>query len=158
MAMYIQVENGLPVNHPALEENLIASFGMIPEGWEPFVRTAAPKLGPYQYMEPEQHSYAKVEGVWTDVWVVFEFTAEQKQRRQQRKKDAWASQPYAENFTTWIFNEEKCQFEAPVAYPDEDGKLYAWSGANNAWIETVPPPVTGKDHEFDFNRWIWVEV
>lgn len=157
MNLYIQVQNGVPINHPATEENLILCFKQIPEGWEPFVRTPHPKLTPYQYVEQEEHSYAKIDGVWTDVWAVKDFTAEEKQRRQQRKKNSWASQSYAENFAAWVFNEATCAFDPPIAYPT-DGKLYQWSGVDGAWKEAPTPPQTGKGHEFNYSEWIWVEV
>ena len=36
--------------------------------------------------------------------------------------------PYA----SWILNETTCQWEAPVAYPD-DGKDYTWNENNERW-------------------------
>ena len=37
--------------------------------------------------------------------------------------------PYA----SWILNEETCQWQAPVPYPD-DGARYAWSEESGAWV------------------------
>jgi len=157
MAFYIQVIDGVPVNHPALEENLIDAFGSVPEGWELFVKKPSPRLTPYQYIEQDQHSYAKIDGVWTDVWAVIEFTEEQKLRRQNRVKNSFANRPYAENFASWIFNEEECQYEPPVKYPN-DGKIYAWSGVDNAWKEISQAPNDGIGYEFDYSQWYWVQV
>jgi len=37
--------------------------------------------------------------------------------------------PYA----SWIFNEKKCDWEAPVPYPN-DGKIYCWDESTLHWI------------------------
>lgn len=43
-----------------------------------------------------------------------------------------APQPFA----SWILNEDSCQWEAPVAMP-EDGKFYRWDEETIAWVEVV---------------------
>lgn len=40
---------------------------------------------------------------------------------------------------SWVLNESTCKWEPPVPYPS-DGKLYAWSEENVAWVEIVIPP------------------
>ena len=35
---------------------------------------------------------------------------------------------------SWTLNEETCQWEPPVAYPD-DGKNYKWNEENQSWDE-----------------------
>jgi hypothetical protein len=35
---------------------------------------------------------------------------------------------------TWIFSEDKCLWERPVAYPT-DGKIYNWDENTTSWIE-----------------------
>ena len=35
-------------------------------------------------------------------------------------------------FTSWILNEETCQWEAPVVYPN-DGNLYNWNEETQQW-------------------------
>tara|TARA_R100000900_G_scaffold115378_1_gene90183 strand:+ start:400 stop:765 length:366 start_codon:yes stop_codon:yes gene_type:complete len=35
-------------------------------------------------------------------------------------------------FTSWILNEEICQWKAPVAYPD-DGNVYNWNEETQQW-------------------------
>lgn len=48
-------------------------------------------------------------------------------------RDAFISpQPYA----SWILNEETCQWEAPVAYP-EDNLKYAWNEETTDWEAVV---------------------
>ena len=42
-------------------------------------------------------------------------------------------------FNSWILNEDTCQWDSPVAYPDDD-KRYTWDEATTNWVE-----VTGDD-------------
>lgn len=36
-------------------------------------------------------------------------------------------------FASWVLNEDTCQWEAPVAYPD-DGKGYIWKEDSKTWV------------------------
>lgn len=36
-------------------------------------------------------------------------------------------------FNSWVLNENTCQWESPVLYPD-DGRVYAWDETNQIWI------------------------
>ena len=50
----------------------------------------------------------------------------------------YASQPFA----SWILNEDTCEWEAPVAYPDDgttdpEGKHYNWDEASTNWVEVI---------------------
>jgi hypothetical protein len=48
-----------------------------------------------------------------------------------QEKDAFiAPKP----FDSWILNEENCQWEAPIAYPN-DGKSYIWDESTTSWQE-----------------------
>jgi len=46
-------------------------------------------------------------------------------------RDAFIT-PKNPEFTSWILNETTCQYEAPVAYPN-DGKYYKWNEATESW-------------------------
>tara|TARA_R110002020_G_scaffold236668_1_gene448971 strand:- start:1191 stop:1568 length:378 start_codon:yes stop_codon:yes gene_type:complete len=35
-------------------------------------------------------------------------------------------------YSSWILNEETCNWEAPVVYPD-DGQFYNWNETNQTW-------------------------
>jgi len=39
-------------------------------------------------------------------------------------------------FNSWILNEDTCQWEAPVPYPDDD-KMYTWDEATTNWKEVI---------------------
>ena len=64
MNLYIEVENDLPKNHPAFENNLIEAFGEIPSNWVPFIRVDIPKIGVYEIYEGV--TYELVGNVYTD--------------------------------------------------------------------------------------------
>jgi len=38
-----------------------------------------------------------------------------------------------QTFSSWTLNEETCQWEAPVAYPD-DGNRYKWDETTTNWV------------------------
>ena len=37
-------------------------------------------------------------------------------------------------YPSWVLNETTCQYEPPVARP-QDGKFYAWDEATTSWVE-----------------------
>ena len=39
-------------------------------------------------------------------------------------------------YPSWALNEDTCQWEAPVAYP-EDEKHYTWDEENQQWVELI---------------------
>lgn len=156
MKLYIQTENGQPVNHPAFEENLIAAFGGVPDHWKPFVRVERPTLGVYEVLESEQPAYQMVGGVWTDVWTVRSMTDEERAAKQQAVRDAWALLPNAFNFTAWVLDEATLRMVPPIPRPVEEGKIFRWSGADNNWKEAPAKPEG--HYIFDFVQWTWVPV
>jgi hypothetical protein len=120
MKLYIQIENGQPTNHPALEDNLIQAFGAVPAHWEPFTRVERPTPGVYQVLESNEAVYAKVDGVWADVWSVREMTAEEKTALQQSVRDAFAAREQAENWAAWTLDEATCTMQPPIPRPEAD--------------------------------------
>lgn len=168
--LYIQVENGVAINHPAYASNLLHALGEIPSNWEPFVRVENPVLPNSNLilLKPEPE-YQKVNGVWTDVWIYREKTQEELEKEKNeldeikrrnkiiQRKEYFKIMPYANNFTAWTFNEETLEFEPPFPKPN-DGKCYRWSGSENNWKEAEPYPNDGKRYGFDFDNWINVEI
>lgn len=76
MKLYIETENGLIKNHPALEENLLQAFDTIPASWVPFERVEQPTLDTYEVYEGV--TYELVNGVYKDVHHVRLMTNEEK--------------------------------------------------------------------------------
>ena len=160
--LYIQVKDGLPINHPAYNDNLIDAFGSVPPDWEPFIRIPSPLTGNQNLVltHPEP-VYRKIDGVWQDFWYYREKTAEELAQEKAQAIDAlkamWAKRPYAENFTAWVVNEETLTMGPPIPRPT-DGKFYRWSGPDNNWKEAEPFPNDGKRYTFDFDNWVNVEI
>ena len=164
MNLYIQTENGQIINHPALESNLIQVFGAVPENWEPFIRVERPSGGVYQITDSNEPVYAKVDGVWTDVWTVREMTAEEKAAKQQVTITLFNDRLQAENWAAWTLDEATCTMQPPIPRPEPDqAKLDAhirtfWCGADANWKDTPARPVDENQYIFDFLAWQWVAV
>jgi hypothetical protein len=47
------------------------------------------------------------------------------------------------HWDSWILDEDICQWEAPVTYPD-DGKRYSWNENNGTWDEVADQLATNK--------------
>ena len=166
MNLYIQIENGAPINHPALEENIFQVYGLIPNYWELFTRIKKPIPTIYQILDSNTPTYAKVNGVWADVWPLRNMTAEEKEAKKQAAiqvvQSAWAARPQAENWSAWVLNENTFQYEPPILRPAADqtkldaGIMTFWCGADNNWKDTPVRPEG--EYKFDFIAWAWVAV
>jgi hypothetical protein len=155
MNLYIETENGQIKNHPAFESNLIQAFGAVPAHWEPFVRVERPTPDTYQLLESQEAVYAKVNGVWTDVWSVREMTAEEKTAKQQAVITAFNTRDQAENWSAWTLDEATCTMQPPIPRPEPvEGKIVFWSGADVNWKEAPARPEG--NYKFDFIAWDWV--
>lgn len=162
MNLYIQVANGQTVNHPAFEDNLIQAFGVVPANWEPFIRVERPVPAIYEILDPEEPTYEKVNGVWTDVWALRSMTNAEKAAKQQAVIDFFNSREQAENWSAWILDEETCLMKPPIPRPAPDEAKLAqriftvWCGADNNWKDTPVRPEG--NYKFDFLNWVWTEV
>lgn len=162
MNLYIETENGVVKNHPAYEDNLLQAFGSIPTHWELFVRVARPELDVYQTLAYDKPIYTKINGIWTDEWMIRDMTAEEKTAIQQAVITSFNALPNAFNFLTWTLDEATCKMVPPVARPSIDqtkldaGIFTFWCGADNNWKDTPVRPEG--DHMFDFATWQWAEV
>jgi hypothetical protein len=155
MELYIETENGQIKNHPAFEDNLIQAFGAVPEQWEPFTRVERPSGGIYQKIEGP--AYAKIDGVWTDVWTVQDITLDEKIAKQQSVINAFNARRQAENWSAWALDESTCTMAPPIPPPDPiEGKNVFWCGTENNWKETPARPEG--NYQFDFFTWDWVTV
>ena len=157
MNLYIETENGAIKNHPAFEDNLMQAFGSVPAHWEPFTRVERPVPGVYQVLESQEAVYTKVDGVWTDVWIVREMTAEEKTTKQQAVITAFNEREYASNWSAWTLDESSCMMVPPIPRPEPvEGVLVMWCGADNNWKEAPARPEG--EYKFDFLAWEWVAI
>ena len=163
MALFIQIENDQPVNHPVYDFNLIQVYGRIPEGWAMFNRVDRPIPTVYQILESDEPVYTKIEGVWTDVWSLRDMTAEEKTAKQQAVINAFNTREQASNWSAWILDEATCTMQPPIPRPDldqtkVDANIFTfWCGAENNWKDTPTKP-TDVQYKFDFFAWTWVKV
>jgi hypothetical protein len=135
MELFIRIKDGQPFEHPILGANFREAFpevdtNNLPAEFARFVRVAAPIVGVYENYTGV--TYGLVNGVYTDIHGVVAMTAEEIATKQQAVKDAWASN----GFTSWLFNETTCAFEAPVPMPT-DNKRYTWDEPTTSWIEVT---------------------
>ena len=164
MNLYIETENGVAKNHPALEDNLIQAFGTIPTHWESFNRVERPTLAVYEVFDSPELTYAKVDGVWADVWAVREMTTEEKTAKQQAVIANFNNREYASNWSAWTLDEATCRMVPPIPRPEPDqikldaGILTMWFGADANWKDVPAKPVDESQYKFDFLAWQWVEV
>jgi hypothetical protein len=135
MNLYIQIENGSPVNHPAFEDNLIQAFGAVPSHWEPFNRIHQPAdLLPSPFFTANCTYELGTDGVtWEDKWVAVEMSQEEKDAL---ITNAQENPPLGGNVTLdvttlrWTPNTEK----------PNDGKNYYWNYMEGNWEEFQLPP------------------
>jgi len=162
MNLYIQTQDGQPINHPAFEDNIIEAFGLIPENWEPFIRVVRHVPTMYQVLEVEEPVYARVAGVWSDVWSLRDMTAEEKAAKQQNTRVPLSTREYPENWSAWTLDESTNTMVPPIPRPEPDqAKLDAgirtfWCDADSNWKDTPPHPEG--NYKFDFFAWVWVWV
>jgi len=159
MNLYIETENGASKNHPAFEDNLIQAFGAIPPHWEPFTRVECPVPGIYQVLESDVPTYAKVAGVWTDVWALRNMTQEEKTAKQQSVITAFNEREQSQNWSAWTLDESTCTMQPPIPRPAPvEGVLLKWCGIDNNWKNTPVKPVDNNQYKFDFFAWDWVAI
>ena len=134
MKLYIQIENGQPVNHPSLEDNLIHAFGSVPENWQPFNRIQQPGSLITSRFQVAKCTYElSSDGVtWQDVWTAEEMTDDEKNAL---IADAQSHEPLGGNVTldintlSWI----------PNTTMPTDNKRYFWNFDTGIWEELQPP-------------------
>ena len=157
--MYIQVENGVTVNHPAVQLNLLYAFGEIPSNWKPFNRTLFSEsgitLGVYQ--KANSTYVLSDDGVtWQDSWFAEDMTEEEITYKQNLTITTWANRPYANNFTAWTLDTETCTMVPPHPRPTPpEGLAYRWNGKINDWQIAPHAPDDGQNYNWNFDTWEW---
>lgn len=139
MNLFIQLKDGMPYQHPILEDNFKQAFPDIDISTLPdqrfakFERVEKPVLGPYEvYVD---FNYGWVGNVVKDVHNVRNMRPEEKLEKQNLIKAQWAMFPA---WSSWTFNEQTAAFEPPVPLPT-DGQKYVWDEPTISWKLYVPP-------------------
>lgn len=132
MQLFIRIKDGQPFEHPILEDNFREAFpnvdiNNLPLEFARFERINAPMLSAYEVYEGV--TYEWVDGIVKDVHRVRPMTSEEKIAKQNAVKSYWAEN----GFASWVFNEDKCLFEAPISFP-HDGNAYDWDENLGNWV------------------------
>lgn len=130
----IRIQNGKPVEHPMLLENFQQAYPNIdinnlPSDFALFERVQAPAIGVYE--KNQISKYELVNGIYKDVWYCEQLTEQEKIQKQNLVKQSWVTE---NGPASWIFNEQTCEYDPPVPYPD-DGKRYVWNENVINWVE-----------------------
>lgn len=138
MKLYIQIQNGQPINHPATEENLLEAYNEIPSDWEPFVRVPRPtNIGFYEVIDGDS-SYQKRGQNWMDVWNVRPMTQEEKDVKN------LASKTRAENILAKRKETANSQIESETD-PDMITALQQYIADLNSYVfqtyDPIAPPL-----------------
>lgn len=138
MRLFIRLLNGVPVDHPIVEDNMRMAFPNIdlnnlPAEFANFIRIPQPSLdvmpvGPYQQAVVKY--VLNTDGkTYQDQWYVRNLSDEEKAEKIAFLK----SQPPSKLF---VFNEETCEWENPIPIPAEDG-VWQWDYENDIWVNLL---------------------
>jgi len=131
MKLYIKIENGKPVGHPATEENILQAFPGIdlssPEsGFEPFRRVLPPQLGSYHVLE--DMIYIKSGNEYVDIYPIRNMTPPEKEKYKSIQRKLWLDN---KNPPSWVLDDKTGKFIPPVPKPT-DGP-YRWDEDSLSW-------------------------
>ena len=131
--LFIRLQDGVPFEHPILEDNFKAAFpdvdvDNLPSTFAKFVRVAPPVVGVHKVYEGV--AYDRDGDVSTDVHHVRPMSQHEIDEKQNEVKALWA----IHGFASWVFDETTCVYKAPVAKPN-DGQLYRWDENTVSWVQ-----------------------
>jgi len=136
MRKFIRIVNGEPVDHPILEANIKLVFPKmdldnLPEGWAEFIRVQRPNIGPYEIYQGV--NYEIIDGKVYDKHQVRQMIESEKKEKIEFTKKQWET---GGGFPSWIFNEQTCNFEPPIPYPEGD-EIFVWNEQTISWVRPV---------------------
>jgi len=136
MNLYIQVENGHTVNHPAYENNLLQVFGLIPSNWSPFNRIQQPDNLLTSPFQTAQCTYTlSSDGVkWQDTWTAITMTSDEQADLIAQTQ----ANPPGPNVT---LNTTTLQWTPNTPKPT-DGQNYYWNYQTGVWVVVPLEPTT----------------
>jgi hypothetical protein len=145
--LYIKIIDGLPFEHPVLEENLLQMYpdidlNNLPDNIAKFTRLPRPHPTIYQQVSGPVYALNN-EGVYTDVYTIEEISNSEKVILQDMIKASWIE---INGPKSWLFNEETCRHEPPTPQPalipptsSTTGTVYTWDENSLSWVtEEIP--------------------
>ena len=159
--LYIQIENGIPISHPVIEENLKMFFPDLdpnnpPEGFCRFVKSPVPEPGTNEIIDSVSYElsnyYTDLYGVKTyvDIYHMKDISLYDKSEIVDRFKELSPQQ------ADWVFDYATDSLVPPIPKPD-DGEEYVWMYPNETvgenqgkWINVKEiKPVVASPEEFE---------
>ena len=148
MNLYIQIENGKPINHPSFEDNLLDAFGLIPENFIKFNRIQQPvDLLPSPFYKAELTYILSPDGTTCqDNWIAVEMSTEEKNAIIDMEQN---NPPYPNA----VFNITDLAW-APPEKPTDDQK-YQFNYKTGIWtvLPEIPSGMKKCYYDFEKNEW-----
>jgi hypothetical protein len=128
--LVIKIVNGEPFEHPITRQNFEQvwpelDFENLPPEFARFRRIPRPVPGVYEIVEGCEYQWNG--DLVEDHWTIRPMDSYERIVKQTYCKETW------EGPTSWVFNEETCEFDPPVAYPT-DGNKYVWDENILNWV------------------------
>jgi hypothetical protein len=146
--LYIEVVDGVIMNHPIFESNLIEVYPDIElndhDKYIPFERIPEPQIGVFQVNEGITYEFDGPNKV-KDVWKIRDMTAEEKQAKIDQVR---AMQPYP----SWIFDETTLIWSAPIPYPGEIPNSNDHTQTITKFYDWDEDTLNWKERSVDFGR------
>jgi hypothetical protein len=129
MALFIQIKDGQPVDHPVYDFNLVQVYGQIPTNYVAFNRVQQPAELLTSPFQTAQSSYAlSSDGVtWEDVWTAVEMSADEKSALIASTQANPPGPNVTLDTTTLTWN--------PNTSKPSDGQKYYWDWAQGIWVQ-----------------------
>lgn len=135
MRLYIQIQDGNPINHPLLEDNVVQVWPEIDLDNPPidrlakFERIPQPPVGVYEVYQGVTYEWK--ENIVSDVHHIRPMTLNEQKEKQDFVINRWTR---SGGWASWILDEETCQMVAPVPHPN-DGSIYQWDETTCTWTD-----------------------
>jgi hypothetical protein len=164
MKLYIRIKDGIPHEHPMLEENILSAFPNIdlnnlPHDWAEFKRIEVPIYGVYEVYVGTEYELDPATGVYQDKHTIREMTQSEKLAKQELTKTEWANGPIS-FFNSWSFNPDTCSYEPPVPRPErtDEDPIFLWYEAELKWVPKPTMPNDDKNYYLDVLDVVWKEI
>jgi len=138
MRYFIKIEENQAVGFPMQQDNFQQAFpnedlDNLSSSFAEVIKTDVLARSVYQILDDPTYTM-NADGKMVETFTLSDVSDERKIELQNEAKAAWAED--GDNFSSWVFNEETCGFEAPVSYPS-DGKDYYWNEETTSWVEVT---------------------
>lgn len=143
MRCFIRIKDGQPFEHPIIEQNFVQAFpdidvNNLPTEFAEFIRHPQPEIGVYQIYQGVNYEW--IDGKVQDVHLVRNMIESERQDKINFVKNQWQT---GGGFASWIFNENICDFEPPIPYPEGD-QIFVWDEESISWKPIQAQTIEGQ--------------